>query len=593
MSANDPNVLFRRAEAHFSAGEHAEALRIAEQINRAFGAHAPVLHLAAIAHRRLGASDAARSAFEGALRLAPDDPHIRSNYANLLADLGDVQAALDHLGRVAAAHPRFVDAHVNRALLLQQLGRFTDALAALERLDISTAKSTRVLTIRAAILRDLGHLDRAAAALDAALAQEPDRATALVGRARIALERGEADASARYARALAVRPGDIELELGRALALEAGGDAQAISALDGILQRQPEWVEAHEQYARMQSEAGRTDAITQSYAQAIRRLPDHLPLHLSHWRTLIRAQRFADAVAAIAAAPIGVRDTQEAQLIRAICSSEAGDVDAADRLFVNVADGSEARLARGRHALRAGRPDEAARLLEHVAAENPDNITAWAHLTLAWRLIGDARIDWLCGQPGLWDTTELPLAPEELGALAALLRTLHRTRAHPIGQSLRGGTQTRGRLLVRQEPLLALLRGHLERAVAGHVQALPPADPSHPLLRHRGKQFAFTGSWSVRLTGSGFHVSHIHPMGTLSSAFYVAVPDDVSGSATREGWLELGTPPSELGLDVAPLAVIQPRPGSLVLFPSYFFHSTRPFATGERLTVAFDIAAIS
>ena len=43
-------------------------------------------------------------------------------------------------------------------------------------------------------------------------------------------------------------------------------------------------------------------------------------------------------------------------------------------------------------------------------------------------------------------------------------------------------------------------------------------------------------------------------------------------------------------LDLPPIRLIEPRPGRLVLFPSTMWHGTRPFAQGERLTVAFDVA---
>ena len=36
--------------------------------------------------------------------------------------------------------------------------------------------------------------------------------------------------------------------------------------------------------------------------------------------------------------------------------------------------------------------------------------------------------------------------------------------------------------------------------------------------------------------------------------------------------------------------MIEPKPGRLVLFPSTMWHGTEPFAAGERLTVAFDVA---
>ena len=101
----------------------------------------------------------------------------------------------------------------------------------------------------------------------------------------------------------------------------------------------------------------------------------------------------------------------------------------------------------------------------------------------------------------------------------------------------------------------------------------------------------FAGSWSVRLTGEGFHVNHVHPAGWISSAFYVALPEAAMGGEAHAGWLSLGEPQAELGLDLPPIRLIEPRPGRLVLFPSTMWHGTRPFATGERLTVAFDVAS--
>jgi hypothetical protein len=93
----------------------------------------------------------------------------------------------------------------------------------------------------------------------------------------------------------------------------------------------------------------------------------------------------------------------------------------------------------------------------------------------------------------------------------------------------------------------------------------------------------------VRLTGEGFHVNHVHPAGWISSAFYVALPEASMGGVTHSGWLSLGEA-TELGLDLPPVRMVEPKPGRLVLFPSTMWHGTRSFAAGERLTVAFDVA---
>jgi hypothetical protein len=120
---------------------------------------------------------------------------------------------------------------------------------------------------------------------------------------------------------------------------------------------------------------------------------------------------------------------------------------------------------------------------------------------------------------------------------------------------------------------------------------LPPPDPAHPTLSVARKgRVRFAGSWSVRLAGGGQHANHIHPEGWFSSAFYVSLPDPDQRGDPPAGWLKLGEPQAELGLDLPPFRHVEPKPGRLVLFPSTMWHGTVPFGEGERLTVAFDVA---
>ncbi|MEO7635690.1 MAG: putative 2OG-Fe(II) oxygenase, partial [Sphingomicrobium sp.] len=102
----------------------------------------------------------------------------------------------------------------------------------------------------------------------------------------------------------------------------------------------------------------------------------------------------------------------------------------------------------------------------------------------------------------------------------------------------------------------------------------------------------FSGSWSVRLGHGGFHANHVHPAGWISSALYVALPHDLGRE--EAGYLTLGDPRApEFEVEMPPIRTVEPRPGRLVLFPSYTFHGTRPFGEGERLTVAFDVARVN
>ena len=160
----------------------------------------------------------------------------------------------------------------------------------------------------------------------------------------------------------------------------------------------------------------------------------------------------------------------------------------------------------------------------------------------------------------------------------------------PLGQSLRGGTQTRGTLFHRSGSILSELHRAILATLEEYRSNLPQHDPAHPLLRHRDTGWRLAGSWSVRLTGRGdHHAAHIHPHGIVSSALYLVLPDEVHEPGSRKGWLELGRPPRDLGLDLEPLIAIEPRHGHLALFPSSLYHGTTAFDSAERITVAFDV----
>ena len=106
----------------------------------------------------------------------------------------------------------------------------------------------------------------------------------------------------------------------------------------------------------------------------------------------------------------------------------------------------------------------------------------------------------------------------------------------------------------------------------------------------RGRVF-FSGSWSVRLAAQGFNVSHTHPMGWISSALYIALPPPPQLGSPPAGWIQFGTPPAELNLSLRPTLQMEPKVARLLLFPSRTWHSTVPFAEGERLVVSFDVRA--
>jgi len=209
-------------------------------------------------------------------------------------------------------------------------------------------------------------------------------------------------------------------------------------------------------------------------------------------------------------------------------------------------------------------------------------------MAAAWRLTGDRRRQALEGDERFVGVYDIADDIPSLSALAERLHGLHLALGQPLDQSVRGGTQTDGPLFSRIEPEIRALRAAIVAAVERHIAQLPAPQRGHPTLIEKRGPVRFAGSWSVRLPGAGFHSNHTHPAGWISSAFYVSLPENMGSD--QAGWLTLGQPQAELGLDLAPFRTIEPRPGRLVLFPSTMWHGTIPFAAGERLTVAFDVA---
>lgn len=171
--------------------------------------------------------------------------------------------------------------------------------------------------------------------------------------------------------------------------------------------------------------------------------------------------------------------------------------------------------------------------------------------------------------------------------LKKALDALHGFEKAPLDQTLRQGTQTAPDLRFVYDPVIQAFFKAVRPAVQDYLSVIGQ-DPAHPFLRRNFGGYHIRSAWSVRLHAGGHHVDHIHPEGWISSAYYVDVP---SGK-DKEGWIKFGEPPEPLNkiLDQGPEYELQPRPGRLVLFPSYLWHGTYPI-TGDatRLTLPIDI----
>ena len=438
-------------------------------------------------------------------------------------------------------------------------------------------------------LREAQRLIEAESWLASAAAQFPQDPALAFGLAQTRYELGDPAADL-FACAAALAPGNRDVLRNHALALISEGRCEtARSLLEAELARDPGWLDGHKALATLEWTSGNQAQFSSSLALACRKQPANPALWLAWFRNLAQARDWAGARGVLAEAEQHVGTTpamQVSQLFVAVESGapEAGALIAATAQF----RGDVSSLCRIRHALRQGDPARAkAEALPLTAG--PSAALYWPYLSLAWRLQGDARAEWLDQPEHLIRTFECGWNSAELGELAAVLRGLH-TAAEPyLEQSVRGGTQTDRSVLLRREPVLQKIRKRLLELMREYVDQLPPPDPAHPLLGAPRGDLLIEGSWSVRLASQGHNVPHTHAMGWLSTAFYVALPGSADLGPPPAGHIAFGQPPAELGLALEPYRTIAPEAGKLAVFPSTMWHATVPFDHGERLVIAFDI----
>ena len=505
---------------------------------------------------------------------------------------GDLARAEQAAGAALAA-TRDSDALHLLGLVRIRQGQLEDAVALLVEADRARPGQPRLLLNLGKVLMALARPAEAEAALARGLEAKADAAlkaelaAELYATQRRQYKREEAlKTLAREPARFAAERFDLLQELGR--------HEEALTLIGGmVLRRDPSDARLHRHYNGLLHLLGREAEMFTSYDSA----PQSAGLLLDKAALLEQTGRREEARAVCAALLAREPDNLPALLRGAAVMADTGGAGEALAKLEEALRRSPGEIALkagvGNAALRSGDAAKAAAMLEAVVASAPHEHNSLARLSTAWRLLGDARDETLMGYDTLVQIFDLepPRGFADMAefnaALEEELAGLHPPRREFLGQSLRGGTQTQGHLFGGGHRLVEQLKARIDETVGRYVAALGD-DPRHPLRGRRGKGFAYSGSWSSRLADCGFHVNHIHPMGWISSCYYAGVPGAVADEDARQGWIKFGEPDFASGLSFR--RAIQPRPGRLVLFPSYMWHGTIPFrSAAKRTTIAFDV----
>ena len=581
-----------------------------------------------------GQYGAARTRLEPILARHPDYVEGLRLLAGTRLALGESEAAEALLRQALELDANWPPTLTTLGELLLASGRTAQAEPLLERAATGSPADPRAAWVLARLYSDSGRAAEAvrllapfcaAPRLDAALAAQHSGALAALGRAEEAIEfyqarvhRTGADAGAAQALVIALGAAGRTADAGRIAAdllgrgarsaelwlaqartcLAAGEQSGAEAALRECLTLDPRQLEAHHSLAQLLwVRSGNLHQATASLDAALSRFAEDDAL----WGA--KAAILQGAGEARAAYECLVPRTQRARaapslLVRAGLAALEFDPGAAlilaERALHLAPASAPARTLLAAAQLGVGQAAAALELCVLLLQSAPDDQYLLALQTTALRLLGDTRYAALCDYSRL----VLPLMLEppppwsDLGTfladLGAALARLHAPDGHALlFQSLRRGTETTQDLTRSRDPAIAALFSAFRAPIERYLEHIGRG--ADPLRRRTGAGWRFNGSWSVRLRDRGFHLSHVHPRGWISSACYIELPECMRSGRSEAGTLSFGVPGILTSPTLSPEHTVRPEPGMLVLFPSYFWHGTVPFESPQsRLTVAFD-----
>jgi tetratricopeptide (TPR) repeat protein len=581
------NAALQNAFASYQRGDYLMAETVCRRILKVAPDIGDAWQLLGVTCRKQYRLDEAEHAFRRALQINPGHVEALNSLGLVLLNVrGRLEEARDCFQKALFINADYAPARRNLAGLLLNQGHAEDVLSLLAR-----AEGADFDRLRGQAHLQLGDPDQALDAFNAAQAKTENDGRVSVGRSLALTELG------RFDDALQALSGnsDDDARIARAKAhLGAGRSNEAVDALAPVLKSAPRRAKALFLMAQCLWMTGHGTDIAAVFEDALRAEPDRTDLIRLYARTLKQmdkpdaALNVLDRLAKPEAADLAAR---------ADILIEAGRGEpafaAAEAAVAAAAGDISAQAAFARAALMVGRADLALKSAQAMRARHPRNQFWIAIEAEALRAGGEARWSYLCDADAVAGAYDLPV-PKDFTDIAAFnealgerLRRLHGFKAHPLDQSLRNGVQTAVDLRRTGEPVIDAFFSAAQTVVDGHIAAMPD-DADHPLFAFKARGGEIASAWSVLLKPGGRHVSHVHPEGWISSAYYVETPHDLEACDDHEGWLVLGKPPFTVP-GASPIREIAARPGRLVLFPSYLWHGTRPIKSGERLTIAFDV----
>lgn len=471
----------------------------------------------------------------------------------------------------------------------------------------------QALRLRAILARDHGDVGLALRLLGRAIELAPDYSAAHIEIGMTHTLRGDlqaAEDALRTARDLT--PNDIDLLSNLAALLQHRGHLrEAIAIYREVLEQDATEVEIRGNLAKALADCGEHDAALTEADKAAELAGGARGSHAVRAAVLIDAGRHAEARDALLLAVDNMSEgtADDMALVNlALCHNELGERVAA-RDWLTHAVTMNPHNARAVADLidtlsAAGDDAQALALASDFLTRHPGERLVVGAYAQALRNAGDTEAaDALTDPDLLVQVVDLPApagfrdADEFHAALTQELLSDPSLLSNPVSKSTTGGEQT-GELDLRASAAKRAFAEMMNTAVTDAVAEYRARGlDQHPLMQVAADDRTLR-AWGTVIHAGGRQVPHMHPLGWLSAVYYVALPDSMAGS-DEDGWLEFGKPPDKVWQKAAPpVRRIEPRAGSLVVFPSWFWHRTLPFAdtattAQPRISIAFDVMPLN
>ncbi|NNF52301.1 MAG: tetratricopeptide repeat protein [Gammaproteobacteria bacterium] len=433
--------------------------------------------------------------------------------------------------QVLSSEPEHPDALHMLGILAHQTGHSEPGIELVKRALRNRPDDARIHANLAMMLEASGRLERAIEHNRKALALMPEHTGAWLNLANQLRATGEIDeAIASYRALLSQNPDDVAGWSNLGSALRSNGELdQAIEAFERALTLSPDSADVHSNLGNALQEADRHDDAIKAFRKAIALRPDFADAHANLGIAHLQTGRTDEAISALDACLQLEPANRTALAMKTIALCEADNAEAAQAL-TDLDVGIRETVV------------DSARGFESSASFNR------------------ALAEHACNHPSI--------------------------RYEPFSKTTRRGRQT-GNLLEGTRGPVARLEQIINDAVRAYLDDMP-FPPDHPYRGRQVKNWSLN-VWATVLDDQGHQAPHIHPGGWLSGVYYVSLPKGMHDN-DNAGAIEFGCVPDGFTLATPPRTrLLTPKEGSLLVFPSFFYHRTLPFKSGQpRISIAFD-----